>query len=86
MIPTNLSSKGQLTIPKRFRQRMKLAGRRRVFVEQRPNGVVLIRPAPSILELAGKLQLKRPLLSPEDERRETHALMARSTAARRRRR
>jgi len=27
------------------------------------------RPAPSILELAGKLKLKRPLLSPEEERK-----------------
>ena len=85
MIPTNLSSKGQLTIPKKFRQRMKLTGRRRVFVEQRANGSVIIHPAPSILDIAGKLDLKRPLVSPEEERRLTHLAMARRTGEKLRR-
>lgn len=70
MFPTNLSSKGQLTIPKKFRQRMKLTGRRRVIIEQLKDGSVLIRPMQSIMHLAGSIALKRPLLPPELERRE----------------
>jgi len=77
MFPTNLSSKGQLTIPKQFRQRMKLTGRRRVVIEQLDDGTVLIRPVRSVLHLAGTLSLKRPLLPPQQERREAHDALAR---------
>ena len=75
-VPTNLSSKGQVTIPKKYRQRMKLTGRRTVFVEQLEDGTVVIRPARSVLNLAGSLSLKRPLLSPEEERRAVHKQIA----------
>jgi AbrB family looped-hinge helix DNA binding protein len=77
MIPTTLSSKGQLTIPKSYRQRMRLTGRRRVYVEQLDDGTVLIRPAKSVLHLAGTLGLKRPLLNPEEEKREMHRQLGR---------
>lgn len=68
MVPINLSSKGQLTIPKKFRQRLQLTGRRRVTVEQLKDGTILIRPIRSILHLAGTIELKGPLLSPREER------------------
>ena len=83
MFPTNLSSKGQLTIPKRFRQRMKLTGRRRVVIEQLKDGSVLIRPVRSILCLAGSLTSKRPLLSPKEERRAMQEGLAKEKGARR---
>jgi bifunctional DNA-binding transcriptional regulator/antitoxin component of YhaV-PrlF toxin-antitoxin module len=83
MFPTNLSSKGQLTIPKKFRQRMKLTPRRRVFIEQRFDGSVLVRPAPSILRLAGTLSTNRSLLSPRAERRAMQSGLAKQKGARR---
>lgn len=83
MFPTNLSSKGQLTIPKRFRQRMKLTGRRRVAIEQLNDGTVLIHPVRSILKFAGTLSLKRHLLPPQQERHEAREVMAREKAGNR---
>jgi len=83
MFPTNLSSKGQLTIPKQFRQRMKLTGRRRVVIEQLKDGTVLIRPVRSVLHLAGTLTLKKNLLPPQQERREVHDALAREKGGRR---
>jgi AbrB family looped-hinge helix DNA binding protein len=76
MIPTNLSSKGQITIPKQFRQRMKLTGRRRVTVEQLRDGTIMIRPVRSILNLAGTISLKRSLLPAQQERREAQEALA----------
>ena len=83
MFPTNLSSKGQLTIPKQFRQRMKLTGRRRVVIEQLKDGTVLIRPVRSVLHLAGTLNLKKNLLPPQQERREVYDALAREKGGRR---
>jgi len=82
MFPTNLSSKGQLTIPKKFRLRMKLTGRRSVLVEQRPDGIILVRPVRSVLQLAGTLSLKRPLLTPEQERRAVQDMLAKERGGR----
>jgi hypothetical protein len=65
---------------------MKLTGRRSVIVDQLPDGSIIIKPAKSILHLAGSLKAKRSLLAPEEERREVHAAMAREIASKLRRR
>lgn len=76
MIPTNLSRKGQLTIPKHFRQRMKLTGRQRVILDQLADGTVVVRPARSILHLAGSVPAHVPPLSVQEERDAIHQAMA----------
>jgi AbrB family looped-hinge helix DNA binding protein len=77
MVKTNLSSKGQVTIPLPFRKRMNLTGRQTVELDQLPDGTVVLRPVPSILELAGGLKPARSPLSAKEERKRAHALMAR---------
>ena len=76
MIHTRLTSKGQVTVPQRFRRRMKLTGRRNVVIEQRPDGTVVIRPAESILRLAGSVHLRAPRLPVDEERKAIHHAMA----------
>jgi AbrB family looped-hinge helix DNA binding protein len=82
MIRTNISSKGQLTIPQVFRKRMTLTRNQEVEVDQLPDGSVVVRPVASILNLAGSITLNRPLLSPQDERRQARQSMARQAAKR----
>lgn len=69
MFRTHLTSKGQVTVPKQFRQRMKLTGRRAVVVDQRADGAVVIRPVRSILHLAGAFERQGKTLSTKEERR-----------------
>jgi bifunctional DNA-binding transcriptional regulator/antitoxin component of YhaV-PrlF toxin-antitoxin module len=69
MFRTHLTSKGQVTVPKRFRQRMKLTGKRAVTVDQRDDGSVVIRPVKSIMHLAGTFRSTGKLISPQEERR-----------------
>ena len=80
MVRTNISSKGQITIPQAFRQRMPLTPKQEVEVEQLPDGSVLVRPVASILALAGSVTLRRPLLAPPEERRQARLSMARQAA------
>ena len=54
-----LSSKGQVTIPVVYRRRWKLSGSRALDFNQLPDGTVQIKPARSIMELAGILKSKR---------------------------
>jgi AbrB family looped-hinge helix DNA binding protein len=82
MIRTNISSKGQITIPQGFRKLMPLTGKQEVEVDQLPDGSVIVRPVPSILDLAGSVGLNRPLLSPQKERREARQAMAGRAAKR----
>jgi bifunctional DNA-binding transcriptional regulator/antitoxin component of YhaV-PrlF toxin-antitoxin module len=82
MVTTHLSTKGQLTIPLAYRRRMNLTGRQRVHLDQLADGTVVIRPAPSILPLAGTLPLRRPLAAPERERQEVHQQRARRSLPR----
>jgi bifunctional DNA-binding transcriptional regulator/antitoxin component of YhaV-PrlF toxin-antitoxin module len=72
MFHTRLTSKGQVTVPQRYRRRMRLTGRRNVSIEQRPDGSVVIRPAKSILRLAGSVRPRVPRLSIEEERKAIH--------------
>jgi len=82
MVRTNISSKGQITIPQIFRKRMPLTGKQEVEVDQLPDGSVIVRPVASILDLAGSIALHRPLLSPQAERRQARLGMARQAAKR----
>ena len=63
-----VSSKGQLTIPRAFRDRMQLTHQREVEMEQLDDGSVVIRPVRSILPLAGSLQSKSPAATPRQSR------------------
>ena len=82
MVRTNISSKGQITIPQIFRQRMALTGKQEVEIDQMADGTVVIRPVASILDLAGSVTLNQPLLSPQEERRQARLIMARQAAKR----
>jgi AbrB family looped-hinge helix DNA binding protein len=82
MVRTNISSKGQITIPQIFRQRMALTGKQEVEVDQMADGTVVVRPVASILDLAGSVTLNQPLLSPQEERRQARLIMARQAAKR----
>jgi len=61
---------------------MPLTGKQEVEVDQLPDGSVIVRPVASILDLAGSITLKRPLLSPQEERRQARRGMARQAAKR----
>jgi bifunctional DNA-binding transcriptional regulator/antitoxin component of YhaV-PrlF toxin-antitoxin module len=82
MIRTNISSKGQLTIPQAFRKRMPLTRKQEVDIEQLEDGSVVVRPVASILELAGSVRLNRPLLTPQQERQQARHGMAHRAAKR----
>ena len=75
MFHTHLTSKGQVTVPQRFRRRMKLTGRRSVVVDQLADGAVVIRPAKSIMHLAGSVPARSVKLTVEEERNAIHDAM-----------
>lgn len=79
MVKTNLSSKGQVTIPLSFRKRMRLTPSQTIELAQMPDGTVILRPVPSILDLAGGLKPPGTALSHEEERKRARELMARRT-------
>ncbi|MFA7237250.1 MAG: AbrB/MazE/SpoVT family DNA-binding domain-containing protein [Phycisphaeraceae bacterium] len=75
MSKATISSKGQVTIPRRFRERMRLTDQQQVEMEQLEDGAVILRPIRSILPLAGRLQPGKPLLPPDAERRQARKAM-----------
>lgn len=77
MVRTNLSSKGQVTIPVSFRKRMHLTGSQAIELDQMPDGAVVLRPVPSILDLAGGLKPEGGTLPRKEELRRARELMAR---------
>ena len=59
---TTVTSKGQITIPKAFRDRHRLDKNRRVTVEMEATGKGLkVKPAPDFLEVAKRLKVRRKL-------------------------
>jgi AbrB family looped-hinge helix DNA binding protein len=76
MVKTNLSSKGQVTIPLSFRKRMHLTPTQTVELDQLPDGAVILRPVRSILDLAGGLKPVAATLSHTEERKRARELMA----------
>ena len=69
MRKAKVSSKGQITIPVRFRERMNLTPSREVELEQLEDGSVVIRPKKSIMHLAGAFRPKGKVLPFKEERR-----------------
>ena len=57
MVKTQISSKGQTTIPAFFRKRWKTS---KVLWESNPDGSALVRPAPDIMALFGKAHSDKP--------------------------
>jgi len=54
---TNVTKKGQITIPKVFRDKLGLDKIKRVTVEMKPTGEALqIKPAPDFLEVIKKIK------------------------------
>jgi AbrB family looped-hinge helix DNA binding protein len=80
MVKTNLSSKGQVTIPLSFRKRMNLVATQTVELNQLADGAVVLRPVPSILALAGSLKPAQRILSSKEERKRARELMARRSS------
>jgi len=80
MVKTNLSSKGQVTIPLSFRKRMNLTGSQVVELDQMSDGAVVLRPVPSVLALAGGLKPARRILSSKEERKRAQELMSRRSS------
>lgn len=58
---TTVTKKGQITIPKVFRDRLGLDRIRRVTVEMKSTGDLRIKPAPDFLEVARKIKVRRKL-------------------------
>jgi AbrB family looped-hinge helix DNA binding protein len=71
-----ISSKGQVTIPQRFRQQMHLTEHREVEMEQLTDGSVVIRPVKSVLHLAGQLRPGTRPLTAKQERAAARRAMA----------
>jgi antitoxin PrlF len=61
MTTATLTSKGQMTIPKKFRDSMKLRAHERIAFEQRGDELVIRRAGATIDELAGSLKSSLPM-------------------------
>lgn len=57
MVKTQVSSKGQTTIPSHFRKKWKTS---QVFWEAGPGGIAIVRPAPEVMSLFGIAGHSRP--------------------------
>ena len=55
---STLTDKGQTTVPQEIRQALGVAPRQRLTWELRQDGSAVVRPIPSVMELAGSLKSK----------------------------
>ena len=53
---STLTDKGQTTVPQEIRQALGVAPRQRLVWEVRKDGSAIVRPVPSVMELAGSLK------------------------------
>lgn len=60
MVTSTLTDKGQTTVPREIREALELSPRQRLVWEKRPDGSAVIRPLPSVMELAGCLKSNVP--------------------------
>lgn len=72
-----ITSKGQTTIPKQFRDRLKLKPHERIAFEMRGDELVIRRAGASIDELAGSLKSPVPSGGKKAEREAVAAHLAR---------
>ena len=80
MTQSTITDRFQTTIPLVVRLALKLRPRQRVSYELRPDGSAVIRPAPGLDELFGSLKTKRPVASPQEEKRAARTAMASEAA------
>lgn len=81
MTQSTITDKFQTTIPVEVRRALKLRPRQRVSYEICADGSAVIRSAPGLEELFGSVKVKRPIASPEEEKRAAQEAMARETAS-----
>jgi bifunctional DNA-binding transcriptional regulator/antitoxin component of YhaV-PrlF toxin-antitoxin module len=58
MLTSTLTDKGQTTVPLEVRVALGIAPRQRLVWEIREDGSAVVRPMPSVMELAGSLRSK----------------------------
>jgi len=63
MLISTLTDKGQTTVPQEIRQALGVAARQRLVWEARNDGSAVVRPVPSVMELAGSLKSDVPFSS-----------------------
>ena len=80
MTLATITSKGQTTIPKKFRDSLKLRPREQIAFELRGDELVIRRAAASIDELAGSLKSPGPYAGKRAERKAMAAALARRHA------
>ena len=67
MLTSTLTDKGQTTVPQEIREALGVAPRQRLVWEIRKNGSAVVRPMPSVMELAGSLKSEVPFTSIREE-------------------
>lgn len=60
MVTSTLTDKGQTTVPQEIREALGVSPRQRLAWEIRPDGAVVVRTLPSVIELAGSLKSSVP--------------------------
>lgn len=67
MVTSTLTDKGQTTVPQEIREAMGASPRQRLVWEARKDGSAVVRPMPSVMELAGSLKSAVPFTSIREE-------------------
>ena len=67
MVTSTLTDKGQTTVPQEIRLALGVAPRQRLAWELRQDGSAVVRPVPSVMELAGSLKSEVPFASVREE-------------------
>jgi antitoxin PrlF len=67
MVISTLTDKGQTTVPQEIREALGVAPRQRLVWEIRKDGSAVVRPMPSVMELAGSLKSEVPFTSIREE-------------------
>jgi len=67
MVTSTLTDKGQTTVPQEIREALGFAPRQRLVWKIRKDGSAVVRPMPSVMELAGSLKPEVALTSIRDE-------------------
>jgi bifunctional DNA-binding transcriptional regulator/antitoxin component of YhaV-PrlF toxin-antitoxin module len=67
MVISTLTDKGQTTVPQEIREAMGAAPRQRLIWEVQTDGSAVVRPMPSVMELAGSLKSNVPFTTIHEE-------------------
>ena len=63
MFTSTFTDKGQTTVPLEIRESLGVAPRQRLIWEVRKDGSAIVKPMPSVMELAGSLKSEMPFTS-----------------------